>query len=155
MPWHLGTSYLVNGDPQAKTACDKMNAWIRTKTGNNINNLQAGYKLDGTSIPNSNDVDLVFVAPLGVSACVNSTNQVWLNDIWIYLINQPVSSSDYFGNTLKMLCMLNITQNYFPPQNKIVVYLVHFHLILEVLFFPKVCSKSSKWGFKVLVSVGF
>ena len=119
VPWHLGTSYLINGDAPAKTAADKMNAWIRTKTSNNINNLQAGYKLNGSLISGSNYTDMAFIAPLGVSACVNSINQTWLNNIWTYIITDPIANSDYFGNTIKMLCMLNITQNYFPPQTAV------------------------------------
>ncbi|MCY1660230.1 glycosyl hydrolase family 8 [Chryseobacterium sp. SL1] len=116
VPWHLGASYLINGDAQAKTACDKMNTWLKSHTGNNINNLQAGYKLDGSNITGSNYTDIVFLAPLAVSACVNNTNQTWLNDLWTYVIAQPVAGNDYFQNTVKMLCMLSITQNYFPPQ---------------------------------------
>ncbi|MBL7936010.1 MAG: T9SS type A sorting domain-containing protein [Bacteroidia bacterium] len=116
VPWHLGTSYLINGDPQAKTASDNMSAWLRSHTTNNVNNLRAGYKLDGTNISGNNYQDICFIAPLGVSACVNSINQTWLNDLWTYIINEPLSGNDYYGNTIKMLCMLSISQNYFPPQ---------------------------------------
>ena len=116
VPWHLGTSYLINGDAQAKTACDKMNTWLKSHTSNNVNNLRAGYKLDGTNISGNNYQDICFIAPLGVSACVNSANQTWLNDLWTYIIHEPLAGNDYFGNTIKMLCMLSISQNYFPPQ---------------------------------------
>jgi hypothetical protein len=116
VPWHLGTSYLINGETKAKKACDKMNKWLKKHTNNNIDSLESGYELNGDLIAGSNYKSLVFMAPLAVSACVNKENQNWLNDLWTYVKNEPVEGNDYFNNTIKMLCMLNITQNYFPPQ---------------------------------------
>lgn len=116
VPWHLGTSYLINGDSRAKTASDKINKWFRKHTNNDINNIEAGYELNGNSIEGNQYKSLLFLAPLAVSACVNKENQIWLNDLWAYTMNETVDRNDYFKNTIKMLCILNISQNYFPPQ---------------------------------------
>jgi endoglucanase len=116
VPWHLGTSYLINGDSRAKTASDKINNWFKKRTNNDINKIEAGYELNGNSIEGCQYKSLLFLAPLAVSACVNKENQTWLNDLWTYTINEPVEGNDYFKNTIKMLCMLNVSQNYFPPQ---------------------------------------
>jgi endoglucanase len=116
VPWHLGTSYLINGDIKAKNACDKMNSWLKKHSSNNIEKIEAGYELNGNSIEGSKYTSLVYLAPLAVSACVNKDNQVWLNDLWTYVVNEPVEENDYFNNTIKMLCMLNVSQNYFPPE---------------------------------------
>jgi endoglucanase len=116
VPWHLGTSYLINGDSRAKTACDKINNWFKKRTNNDINKIEAGYELNGNSIEGAQYKSLLFLAPLAVSACVNKENQTWLNDLWTYTINEPVEGNDYFKNTIKMLCILNVSQNYFPPQ---------------------------------------
>jgi endoglucanase len=116
VPWHLGTSYLINGDKRAKAASDKINNWFKKQTNNDINKIEAGYELNGNSIEGSNYKSLVFISPLAVSACVNKENQIWLNDLWTYVINEPIEDNDYFNNTIKMLCMLNVSQNYFPPQ---------------------------------------
>jgi endoglucanase len=116
VPWHLGTTYLVNGDVRAKNACDKINNWIRKHTNNIVDSIEAGYELNGNSIPNSKYKSLLYLAPLAVSACVNKDNQIWLNDLWSYVINTPVEGNDYFKNTIKMLCILNVSQNYFPPE---------------------------------------
>ncbi len=124
VPWHLGTSYLINGDTKAKKACDKMNSWLQKHTNNNIDSLESGYELNGDHIEGSNYKSLVFLAPLAVSACVNKKNQTWLNDLWTYVINDPIGSNDYFNNTIKMLCMLNVSQNYFPPQISLKGYTV-------------------------------
>jgi endoglucanase len=116
VPWHLGTSYLINGDSRAKTACDKINKWFKKHTNNDINKIEAGYELNGNSIEGAQYKSLLFLAPLAVSACVHKENQTWLNDLWTYTINEPVKGNDYFKNTIKMLCILNVSQNYFPPQ---------------------------------------
>jgi endoglucanase len=116
VPWHLGTSYLINGDIRAKNASDKINTWIKTHTTNTVANIRAGYKLSGANITGNNYQDIAFIAPLGVAACVSTTNQAWLNDLWTYIINEPIAGNDYYQNTIKMLCMLSISQNYFPPQ---------------------------------------
>jgi endoglucanase len=115
-PWHLGTAFMINGDAQAKVAADKINAWIRTNASNAVANIKSGFKLDGTDIAGNNYQDISFIAPFGVSACVNPINQSWLNNIWSYIIADQLIDNDYYGNTIKMLCMLSITQNYFPPQ---------------------------------------
>jgi endoglucanase len=115
-PWHLGVDYLVNGDIRAKNACDLTNAWIRTHTSNNINNIHSGYKLNGTDIAGNNYLDLPFMAPLAVGACVNATNQTWLNDLWTYVKDEPIGNADYYGNTIKMLCMIVIAGDYWVPQ---------------------------------------
>lgn len=116
VPWHLGTSYLINGDSRAKTAAEKINKWFKKHTDNDINKIEAGYELNGNSIEGSQYKSLLFLAPLAVSACVNKDNQTWLNDLWTYTMNETVEGNDYFKNTIKMLCILNISQNYFPPQ---------------------------------------
>ena len=116
VPWHLGTSYLINGDSRAKTACDKLNKWFKKRTENDINKIEAGYELNGNSIEGCQYKSLLFLAPLAVSACVNKENQTWLNELWTYTMNEPVEGNDYFKNTIKMLCILNVSQNYFPPQ---------------------------------------
>ncbi len=136
VPWHLGTSYLINGDAQAKTACDNMNTWLKSHVSNNVNNIRAGYKLDGTNISGNNYQDICFIAPLGVAACVNSANQTWLNDLWTYIINEPLTGNDYYGNTIKMLCMLSISQNYFPPQVALLSTNVHEANKATIKLFP-------------------
>jgi endo-1,4-beta-D-glucanase Y len=116
-PWHLGVDYLLNGDLRAKKACNLMNNWIRNHTSNNVENIFAGYKLDGTNISGNNYQDISFIAPFAVSACVNSENQKWLNDLWNYVVAEPIINGDYFSNTIKMLNMIVISGNYWTPEN--------------------------------------
>jgi hypothetical protein len=114
-PWHLGVDYLTSGDVRAQKACDLMNTWLKNHTGNNINKIRSGYQLNGNDIAGNNYQDLAFMAPFAVGACVNSANQTWLNDLWTYIINEPIGNSDYYGNTIKMLCMIILAGDYWTP----------------------------------------
>jgi endoglucanase len=117
-PWNLGVDYLVNGDARAKTAADKINTWLKTKTSNNINNIESGYKLDGTTL-NQNYRHLAYIAPFAVGAMVNTSHQTWLNDLWTYIKNAPIGNNGngYYGDIIKMQCMIIISGNYWMPQS--------------------------------------
>jgi endoglucanase len=115
-PWNLGLDYVLNGSASAKTAADKINVWIKNTTSGTVNNLQSGYKLDGTTY-GENYRNLTFVAPFAVGAMVNSNHQVWLNDLWTYIVNAPLLNNQYFGDIIKMQCMIIISGNYWKPQS--------------------------------------
>lgn len=117
-PWHLGCDFVLNGDSRAKVASDKINTWIQSTTGGNSHKIKSGYKLDGSNINGNNYEDLSFIAPFGVSAMVNSNNQAWLNDIWSNVIGVTNLNRDtYFGNTIKMLCMIIMSGNMWAPNH--------------------------------------
>jgi endoglucanase len=116
VPWRLATDYVTNGDSRAKTALDVLNAWIRTKTGNEPSAIGAGYELDGDAIAGTDYVSLAFTAPFGAGAIVNSTNQAWLNDVWDFVVSRPISSEGYYENTLKLLSMIVISGNWWAPE---------------------------------------
>jgi endo-1,4-beta-D-glucanase Y len=115
-PWHFGTDYLLNGDVRAKNDCNKITQWLKKLTSNKVSSIRSGYKLDGSNISGNNYQDMAFMAPFAVGACVDTAHQVWLNDLWNYVTTDAVSNSDYFGNTLKMLCMIVIAGDYWAPQ---------------------------------------
>lgn len=115
-PWRIGCDFLLNADNRSKAACDKMNAWIKISASNKPSNIRSGYYLNGTPLPNSNYQDLSFIAPFGVSAMVNASNQVWLNNLWDYIINvRDLDRDGYFGNTIKMQCMMIMSGNWWAP----------------------------------------
>jgi endoglucanase len=149
-PWHLGKAFMINGDPQAKIAADKMNAWIRSSTSNTVANIKSGFQLNGTDIPGNNYQDISFIAPFGVSACVNSINQSWLNNLWSYIVADQLVDNDYYGNTIKMLCMLSISQNYFPPQIITPANAAIPDLDLNSMFsvYPNPCKEGVTFNFK-------
>ncbi|WP_310556846.1 glycosyl hydrolase family 8 [Flavobacterium sp.] len=118
VPWNLGVDYALYGDVRAKTACDKINIWLKSTTSNNINNIQSGYKLDG-STNGQNYRHLAFMAPFTVGAMVNASNQTWLNNLWSYLVNAPIDNfgNGYYGDVIKMYSMIIVSGNYWAPQS--------------------------------------
>ncbi len=114
-PLRLGTDFLVSGDARAKAALDKINAWIRSATGGNPAAIRSGYRLDGTPSPNTDYLSMAFVAPLGVGAMVDAANQAWLNAIWDLVVGTPLGAEHYYENTLKLLSMIVLSGNWWPP----------------------------------------
>lgn len=115
-PWRLATDWLVSGDARAKTAVTPINAWIRSTTGDDPAQIGSGYALDGTPIPGTDEAHLAFVAPFAVGAMVDVANQAWLNALWAQIVATPVGAGDYYGNTLKLLAMLVLSNNWWAPE---------------------------------------
>jgi len=114
VPWRLATDYLINGDPRAKAAVDKINSWIQGKTTGNPNNIRDGYSItNGTTLGSGND--LAFAAPFAVGAMVNATNQLWLDKLWTNVTSKTVSEGLYFGNTIKMIDLIVLSGNWWTP----------------------------------------
>jgi endoglucanase len=112
-PWRIGMDFLLYGEPKARTAVGKINAWIKTKTGGNPEKILDGYKLNGVAFGTGDD--LAFVAPFGVSAMASSVNQAWLDKLWAGITARKVSDTDYFGETLTMLSLIAMSGNAWKP----------------------------------------
>lgn len=113
-PWRIGTDYLITGDSRAKTAVNKINHWLITATNGNINSVSNGYKLDGTPFYTWNDA--TFIGPFVVGAMADASNQEWLNNLYMELINNnDLQDGDYYSNTIKLLSMIVISGNYRNP----------------------------------------
>lgn len=112
-PWRIGVEYLLSADPRAKTAADAINTWIRNKTGNDPANIHAGYYLNGADLPENDYTTMAFVAPLGVGAMLDSSNQAWLNSLWDLVVSQSLEG--YYEDTLKLLAMLVMSGNWWSP----------------------------------------
>jgi hypothetical protein len=109
----LGVDYLVSGDPRAGAAVNKINVWIKTKTKGNPDAIRAGYHLNGSPI--DKDTAMAFYAPFGVGAMVSRENQAWLNALWSYIVASDSEWDLYYGRTLKMLCLIVMSGNYWSP----------------------------------------
>ena len=116
VPWRIATDYLVSGDRRAADFLTKINHWVRETTGNNPDNISAGYDLDGNDLPHRNFEAICFIAPFAVSAMINGENQPWLNKVWDYLVHFKRKDFDYYDNSIKMLTMIILSGNYWTPQ---------------------------------------
>ena len=115
VPWRVATDYLIYGDKRAKAMADRINTWVRGTTSDNPDNISAGYTLGGDDIKGRNFEALSFIAPFAVSAMVDAKNQVWLNKVWDYLTKFTLDEFDYYDNSIKLLDMIILTGNYWPP----------------------------------------
>ncbi|TLY33131.1 MAG: hypothetical protein E6K56_01635, partial [Ignavibacteria bacterium] len=114
-PFRLAVDYLVSGEARAYGAVKKMNGFIRAKTGDNPENIRAGYRLNGATI-DTFDISMAFIAPFAVGAMIDSGNRPWLNKLWTTVDTTNFNSNDYYGNTLKMLAMIVLSGNWWNPQ---------------------------------------
>jgi endo-1,4-beta-D-glucanase Y len=119
-PWRIATDYILSGDMRALTQLTILNNWIRGAASNQAYNINAGYELNGTLLPDEEGEfydDLAFTTPFGVSAMINTANQTWLNRIWSYTAEYPTSEGNYFSNSIRLLSWLVISGNWWTPIN--------------------------------------
>jgi endo-1,4-beta-D-glucanase Y len=115
-PWRIATDYLLTGDKRSKNIVDKINKWIRETTKGNPDNISAGYTLAGNDIKGRYFEALSFIAPFDVAAMTDKKNQQWLNDVWDYTLHFKMKDFDYYDNTIKLLDMIIISDNYLEPK---------------------------------------
>jgi len=112
-PWRMASDYLINGDERAKKAVVKINQWLIESSGENANNVYAGYYLDGTKAVGWSDNS--FTAPFTVGAMLDPENQEWLNKLYSKILSSSIANGGYYDNTLKLLSMITISGNYWVP----------------------------------------
>jgi endoglucanase len=119
VPMRVAMDYLLTGDKRSFKMIEIINRWIKETTSGNPDNISAGYTLGGDDIKGRKFEALSFICPFAVAAMIDSSNQLWLNNIWDYLTGFKLAEFDYYDNTIKMLCMLIISGNYWIPQQHV------------------------------------
>lgn len=113
IPWRISMDYLINGNENAKKFADTITAFISEKTNGDPSDIKAGYKLDGTPIENYDD--LCFTAPFMIAgACGDNTE--WHDVVRENVLNY--GSDVYFGDTIKILCLIVDNGGWIVPENK-------------------------------------
>lgn len=113
VPLRLILDYAHNDEPRAKIALERMMDWIIIQTSNKPALVKAGYSLRGEVLPGSNYFDAVFVAPLVAAAISDEKYQHFLTAGWPLLTR---SKSNYFADTINLLCQLGISGNWWAPK---------------------------------------
>jgi endo-1,4-beta-D-glucanase Y len=114
VPWRVATDYLLTGDPRARAAIRRMNAWLRGKTADDPGAIRAVYDLGGE--PVNDYTSLAFSAPFLVAAMVEpeqGTNQPWLNALWDLVATAPIK--EYYGDSIKLFAMIVASGNWWRP----------------------------------------
>ncbi len=110
IPLRLGLAYLISGEQRYAAVLQPATRWLQKSTQADPSQIKAGYTLKGEALAES--THLAFSAPLAVAAMCNAENQHWLNRLWDEINNQPIDADNYYGCTLKLLCMLAISGNW-------------------------------------------
>ena len=116
VPFRVGLDYLLTGEPRSKAALEKITRWIRSETGENPGRISAGYTLAGKRVQKDEDNgQMCFVAPLAVAAMTDGGSQTWLDACTELVIKPSPDDNDYFDSTIKLLCLLVISGNWWSP----------------------------------------
>lgn len=112
IPWRVGLDVLIHNDPTSSEIVQKISHWIENSTAGNPTQIRAGYKLDGTPLPNSDYFSTFFVAPMGVAAMTDPTQQEWLNTVYDVVYD---THQDYYEDSVTLLCLMTMTGNFWSP----------------------------------------
>ncbi|MDD5037202.1 MAG: glycosyl hydrolase family 8 [Methylococcaceae bacterium] len=115
VPWRLGADALLNNDANSLAYTRKISRWAALNAAGDPQQIKAGYFLNGTPLPGSDYFTIFFVAPLGVAAMTDNTQQTWLNNIYeaVYNVHE-----DYFEDSVTLLSLLVMTGNYWDPSTR-------------------------------------
>jgi endoglucanase len=111
-PWRVGLDALIYNDTTSRSIVQKISHWIQTSAGNDPANIRAGYELDGTPLPDSDYFTTFFIAPMGVAAMSDPSQQDWLNAVYGAVYN---THQDYYEDSVTLLCLLTMTGNFWAP----------------------------------------
>ena len=111
-PWRLGMDALLSDDAVSRANALNISHWAESTVSGNPADFRAGYNLNGAPLPNSDYFTSFFVAPLGVAAMNDSSQQDWLNAVYdsVYATRE-----DYYSDSVTLLCLLVMTGNFWTP----------------------------------------
>lgn len=112
-PWRISMDYLINGNQDAKKFADTITSFISKATKGDPSEIKAGYKLDGTPIEDYDD--LCFTAPFMLAGACGD-NKKWHDAVRETAVNY--GEDVYFGDTIKMLCLIVDDGGWIVPENK-------------------------------------
>ena len=114
-PYRLAADYRISRDPRAAERLMRINAWIRTETGGDPSRIASTYRLDG-SIPRDGrwTGEVGWISMFAAGAIAGSgdpaADQAWMDALWTAMVAIPIEEGDYFGNTLKLLAMIDLAE---------------------------------------------
>jgi hypothetical protein len=109
-PWRMALDVAHNNSSQARAASNKMIGWLKGKTSNSPANIRAGYQLNGTQLVSYSSA--AFTSPFIAASIVDPAHQSYLNAGWSQINNWR---SEYYGDSINLLCMLLISGNWWAP----------------------------------------
>ncbi|EBA08017.1 glycosyl hydrolase family 8 [Sagittula stellata] len=114
-PYRLAADFRVSGDPRAAERLRRINKWIRAATNGEPSRIASTYQLDG-SIPQDGRWTgepgwiSMFTAGAIAGSGDPTADQAWMDSLWAAMVSIPIEEGDYFGNTLKLLAMIDLAE---------------------------------------------
>jgi hypothetical protein len=112
VPWRVGSDAVINGDTASRLIAQKISHWVEASANGDPANIRAGYDLDGNPLENSDYFTTFFVAPMGVAAMTDPSQQAWLNAVYDSVYDQHI---DYYEDSVNLLCLLVMSGNAWTP----------------------------------------
>ena len=114
VPWRLADDALLNDDALSLAQAQKITAWLRNSTGDDVDNIRSGYELDGTGLFTWQDH--FYLAPFTVAAMTGSGAgaQNWLDDLYD-LVYDEHSAADYYAGAVTLQTLITLSGNTWDP----------------------------------------
>jgi len=111
-PLRIGTDALLNNDVVSLAQARKLSTWIEQAAAGDPRKIRAGYQLDGAALAGGDYFSTAFVAPCGVAAMTNASQQQWLDGIYNAVRG---ARQDYYEDSINLICLLVMTGNFWEP----------------------------------------
>lgn len=115
-PWRLSLDLLETGDIRAADHLMVINRWVRGAAKEDPFRIATSYRLDGSIPEDQSTGSAAFIAMFAAAAIAGSGDpdgdQAWLDALWSALISIPLADEDYYGNTLKLLAMIELSRQW-------------------------------------------
>ena len=115
-PWNIGLDYVLNGEPRAKAAMDRLQSWQKAVANGVPWQAYVNYDMNGKT--QSFYSHRAFIAPHGIGSMVGASHQSWLNALWDHSAVTRIEASqvsDYYGNTINLIGLLAMSGNMWQP----------------------------------------
>lgn len=113
VPWRIATDFAHYKESAPKVIIEKISSWIMSSTSNDPWEVKGSYKLNGDPMVTWGTA--CFTGPM-LTACMvdkSSTSLDYIDEGWNVL---TYDKEDYYEDSIKLLCMLLLTGNWWKPE---------------------------------------
>jgi endo-1,4-beta-D-glucanase Y len=112
VPWRMGTAALLLDGAEARALGGAHSRWLEEESGGAPLLVQAGYRLDGRSLPDADYFNPLFVVTSGPAALARPDQQVWAEAIWESAADRHES---YYADSITLQAMLLMSGDAWLP----------------------------------------
>jgi endo-1,4-beta-D-glucanase Y len=123
VPWRFASDALLSQSSASRTTALAISAWARTATAGVPTDVRAGYRLNGTALPDSDYFSTFFVAPLGAAARLDPAHPAWLEAIFEAV---KLEQQGYYEDSVTLLSLLVMSGNFWTPDRAGLLFLDAF-----------------------------